>query len=98
LGEDGYQELIQMSAREAWQEIPGIYKARFRELWRVLGRSLLAAIVALATVVLLPLVFGFVVFAGHVTLTAVGAFIVLLVSGWLYWNSLKLALKAWKGP
>ena len=82
---------------EAWREIPGIYKARFRTLWRVLRLSLLAAIVALATVVLLPLLFGFVVFSGHFTLTVIGVSIVLFFSGWLYWKSLKLAFNAWKG-
>ena len=79
-----------------WREVPGIYKARFRRLWQVVRLSLLAAIILLVTVILLPFIFGFVLFSGHFILTAIAVFVVLLVSGKLYWMSLKLALNIGK--
>src|SRR6266404_895170 len=84
------------TAGVTWREVPGIYKARLRRLWQVLRLSLLAAIIVLATVVMLPLIFGFALFSGHFILTALGVFVVLLVSGRLYWMSLKLAFNLGK--
>ncbi len=77
--------------RITWREVPGIYKARFLRLWRVLKLSLLASIIAIVTVVLLPLIFGIALFSAHVLWTAIVVSAALLVAGWLYWKSLKLA-------
>jgi hypothetical protein len=77
--------------RITWGEVPGIYKARFRELWQVLRLSLLAAAIAFATVVLIPLMLGAALFSGHVILMVIVVLVALLVSAWLFWKSLKLA-------
>jgi uncharacterized membrane protein len=78
--------------RITWGEVPGIYKARFLRLWRVLKLSLLASIIAIVTVALLPLILGIALFSTHVLLTGIVVSAAHLVSGWLYWKSLKLAL------
>ena len=82
--------------RVTWREVPGIYKARFRKLWQVLRLSLLAAIIVLFTFILVPLIFGFVLFSGHLIVTAIAIAIALLVSARLYWMSLKLAFNIGK--
>lgn len=77
--------------RITWREVPGIYRARFLRLWQVVKLSLLATIVAVVTVVLLPVILGIAFFSAHIILAAIVVFATLLVSAWLYWKSLKLA-------
>jgi uncharacterized membrane protein len=74
-----------------WAEVPGIYKARFKNLWHVLRLSLLAALVSLGALFLLPLIFGAALFSAHLVLTCIILAIAFLFSARLFWMSLKLA-------
>jgi hypothetical protein len=84
-------------SRILWREVPGIYKARLQNLGQVMKLSFLAALLLVSTVVLLPMVLGIGLFTGHFLWTAVGLGVVLFVTGWIYWTSLKLAFLGWKG-
>jgi len=75
-----------------WAEVPSIYKARLKNLWRVLRLSLLAAIVSLSALFLLPVILGAALFSGHFILTCIILAAAFLLSAWLFWTSFKLAL------
>jgi len=74
-----------------WAEVPGIYKARFKNLWRVLRLSLLAATLCLGVLFLLPVILGATLFSGHFILTAIILAVTFLFSARLFWMSFKLA-------
>jgi len=77
-----------------WGDARRIYEARFRKLLRVLKLSVSATIIAVGTVILLPVMLGIAVFSAHFFLTVMVVVMLLLVSAWLYWKSLKLAFGA----
>ena len=76
----------------SWAEVPGIYKTRFKNLWRVLRLSLLAAAISIGVLFLLPLILGTALFSGHFILTCVILALAFLVSARLFWISFKIAL------
>lgn len=74
-----------------WRDVQLIYKTRFAALWRAFKLNVMAALVLLGGLVLIPFFLGIALFSGHFAITVILVGVVVLASGWLYWEGLKLA-------